>query len=394
MALPAFMLVGTLAILGIHSAMPILGDAMRQAAMVSAVMSMPDISVEVFEHYLEVQVYGGVLRGIDHDSIPFEPAAPALTVPAAPPVDVPPQNLPAAPEPESAAPLPPTTPPRDAPRRIPVIPPQYAAPIIAENFAGREGRGLLQHGAGFIRNETRFSYAYIREILEEPFALEFYADFRPQVLIMHTHTTEAFERFDADYFDIRNTWRSTDNNINMAAVGAVMADVLESYGIGVIHDTTQHDFPMYAGSYGRAAETIRGYLEEYPSIQIVLDLHRDAMPRGNAMIKPVAMINGNKTAQIMIIAGSDNGNMNMPYWRENLRFAAAFQDYMEAQGEDLTRPVYLTHRRYNMDLSTGSLLLEIGSNANTLEEAFYAAELAGHALAALILNNLTEEFVA
>ena len=390
MALPALMLAGIIAIFGIHSAMPVLGDAMRQAAMVSAVMAMPDISVEVFEHYFEVQVYGGVLRGVDHDSIPFEPVVPVLTVPATPPIDVPPQNLPTAPESESVSPAP-GTPPRDTPRRIPVIPPQYAAPIIAENFAGREGRGLLRHGIGFIRNETRFSYAYIREILEEPMALEFHPDSRPQVLIMHTHTTEAFERFDADYYDIRNTWRSTDNNINMAAVGAVMVDVLESYGIGVIHNTTQHDFPMYAGSYGRAAETIRGYLDEHPSIQIVLDLHRDAMPRGNAMIKPVAMINDAKTAQIMIIAGSDDGNMNMPYWRENLRFAAELQNYLEAQGEDLTRPVYLTHRRYNMDLSTGSLLLEIGSNANTLEEAFYAAELAGHALAALILNNLVED---
>jgi len=365
------------------SAVPVLADTVRRAAVVSAAMSMPDISIGVFEHYLQVEVYGGVIRGVEHDSIPLEPAAPALTFPVNPPVDMPPQNpLPQEPH---------TSPPRDTPRRIPAIPPQYAAPIIAENFAGRDGRGLIRHGDGFIRNETIHSYAHLREVLEEPMSLSFYPDGRPQVLIMHTHTTEAFERFDADYYDIRNTWRSTDNNINMAAVGAVMVCVLESYGIGVLHNTTQHDFPAYAGAYGRAARTIQSYLDEYPSIQVVLDLHRDAMPRANAMIKPVAMINGTKTAQIMIIAGSDDTTMNMPHWRENLRFAAELQNYLEWQGKDLTRPIFLTHRRYNMDLSTGSLLLEIGSNANTLEEAFYAAELAGHALAALILDNLKDD---
>ncbi|MDR2931597.1 MAG: stage II sporulation protein P, partial [Oscillospiraceae bacterium] len=149
-------------------------------------------------------------------------------------------------------------------------------------------------------------------------------------------------------------------------------------------DTTQHDYPSYNGSYERSAETIKAYLEEFPSIKVVLDLHRDAMQRDDAIVKPVAVINGKKAAQIMIIAACDDGTMGVPEWRENLRFAAAFQDYMEQEYHQLTKPVFFCYRKYNMDLTTGSLLLEFGSNANTLEEAMYSAEMAGEALSRLI----------
>jgi stage II sporulation protein P len=384
------MLIGSAALIGLFYAAPLLSDGIRRAAAISVAVAMPDISLDLFEQRFRAEIYGGELQGVTHESVPFAPS-PGYTEPEPepsdfPPVDTPPQNL-LQPEAPAASDAP------AAPVRPQIrIPARYAAPIISENFAGRDDADwLLRYGNAFIRNETRHSDEYVLKILEEPLAMQFYADGRPQVLIMHTHATEAFERYDSDVFDTRNNWRSTDNNINMAAVGAVFADVLESYGIGVIHDTTQHDYPSYNGSYTRAARTIRGYLEEHPSLQIVLDLHRDAMPRDDAIIKPVAMVNQKKTAQIMIISGSDDGTMNMPNWRDNLRLAAAFQNYMEAEGRDLTRPVYLCHRKYNMDLTPGSLLLEIGSNANTIEEAKLAAELAAHALAALIIERMYED---
>jgi stage II sporulation protein P len=380
-------MLGASMVFGLFYTMPVLSGFVRRAAAVSVAVAMPDISFDLFEERFRAEIYGGETPGVIHESVPFQPVdAPP---PIYPPVDAPPQNpllpqasIPA--PPVSSAPLPPA--------RVPRVPERYAAPIINENFAGRDGAGgLIRHENIFIRNETRFSQDQVLSVLEEPMPLSFYTDGRPQVLIVHTHATEAFERYDTEFYDIRNTWRSTDNNINMAAVGAVMRDILEDYGIGVIHDTTQHDFPSYNGSYGRAAQTIRHNLEEHPDIQVVLDLHRDAMPRGNAIIKPVAMINGRKTAQIMIIAGSDNGNMNMPEWRDNFRFAAAFQSYMEKEGRDLTRPIFLCHRKYNMDITPGSLLLEFGSNANTLEEAKSAAELAAHALAALIFDHQADD---
>ncbi|HHY52704.1 MAG TPA: stage II sporulation protein P [Clostridiales bacterium] len=214
----------------------------------------------------------------------------------------------------------------------------------------------------------------------------------PLVLIYHTHATESFERYDSEYYDTRNTWRSTDNNNNMVAVGAAMAHALEQAGIGVIHDTTQHDYPSYNGSYERSAETIQQYLEQYPSIKIILDLHRDAMERENqTIVKPVVEIDGRKAAQIMIIAGADNGSMGMEHWKQNMRFACDLQNAMERNFPQLTRPILLSHRKYNQHLSTGALLLEFGSNANTLEEAVYSAEMAGRALAELIYQSMEDD---
>jgi stage II sporulation protein P len=352
---------------------------LRVAALLSAAAAMPDAGLELLGEGFRVGLY-------------------TVAEPPAPEQEVMPEEYP-----ETAQPMPPqaAAPPQGSssgteapgtagesqnpkPADIPGIPEAYAAPVISENFAGKEGGTLIRYEAGYIKNDTKYSNGEVEEILEKRLNLRLSADSSPQVLIMHTHATESFEQYDHNLYDIRNTWRSTDNHGNMVAVGDAMRKALESHGIGVLHDSTQHDYPSYNGSYERSAETVSAYLEEYPSIKIVLDVHRDAMARGDSIVKPVALVNGQKAAQIMIISGCDDGTMNMPGWRENLRFAAAFQSYMEQTAPGLTRPVYLAYRKYNQDLTAGSLLLEFGSNANTLEEASYSAELAGHALAGLI----------
>jgi stage II sporulation protein P len=143
-----------------------------------------------------------------------------------------------------------------------------------------EGGDLIRIGEGFLRNDTKYDNQKIEAWLQETDRLVLEGKEEPLVLIYHTHATESFERYDSAYYDTRNTWRSTDNNNNMVAVGAAMAHALEKEGIGVIHDTTQHDYPSYNGSYERSAKTIQNYLQQFPSIKIVLDLHRDAMERG------------------------------------------------------------------------------------------------------------------
>ena len=214
---------------------------------------------------------------------------------------------------------------------------------------------------------------------------------QPQVLIVHTHATESFEPFDRDFCDTSYTWRSTDNTQNVVFLGDIIASQLEQAGIGVIHDTTQHDYPSYNGSYERSADTIRKWLEQYPSIKAVIDVHRDAIesPAGN-LIKPVAMIDGEKTAQVMIIAGCDDGTMNMPDWERNLRWAAALQSTAETMYPGLTRPVFFCYRKYTMDLTGGSLLIEFGSHGNTLEETARAAEYMGKAMAQTLLDTLPQ----
>lgn len=360
----------------IIDSVPWLSQAGQSAAMLSAALVMPDGSVDVLKERFRAEIYN---PDGDHATGDTEQGAP-LPEPAIIPEQSERSDLEEEPTDDDNSMAPSATGPR--------IPAQYAAPIISEDFSGVGGTALVTYGAGLIKNETTFEPEEIREILDTPYPIEFIDTAEPQVLIVHTHATESFESYDSPTYDTRNTWRSTDNKNNMVAVGDALAQVLESSGIGVIHDTTQHDYPSYNGSYDRSAETIRAYLEEYPTIKVVLDLHRDAMQRDDSIVKPVAVIDGKKAAQVMIISACDDGDMDIPNWRDNLRFAAALQDRMESASPGLTRPVYFCYRKYNMDLTNGSLLIEIGSNANTLEESIYSATLAGHALSDLILDNI------
>lgn len=251
--------------------------------------------------------------------------------------------------------------------------------------ASGKGERYLALAAGSVRNLTALPAAEVRAVLDTgglPFAVEVGGD-APQVLIMHTHTTECYAETDG-WVSPQNNGRSTDPTVNMAAVGAELAAVLNAAGIRTVQDTTQHDHPSYTGSYGRSRTTVEKWLRAYPSICVVLDVHRDAIESDGVRIKPTAEVNGQKAAQLMIISGADDGTMGMPHFRENLRFAAALQAAVEGEHPGLTRPVLFDYRNYNQQLTTGSLLLEIGGHGNTLEEAKYTARLVGQSLARLL----------
>ena len=266
------------------------------------------------------------------------------------------------------------------------VPEEFQGTLLQENMSGQGGK-FLSYGKGLLRNSTETPDDEVLSILDQGLNIQLEETEDPQILIVHTHATESYEPFDSATFDVRNSWRDTDNQVNMTAVGDALEKKLQEAGIGVVHDKTQHDYPSYNGAYERSAATIRKYLEKYPSIKIVLDVHRDAILRADDVtVKPVIEINGKKAAQLMIITGCEDGTMNVPNWRENLRFAGAFQNAIEERYPQLTRPILFCYRKYNMDLTTGSLLLEVGSNGNTLEESIYTAELIGDALAQLLKN--------
>lgn len=260
----------------------------------------------------------------------------------------------------------------------PEISPEYRGVLISETMAGSPSAVCWQIGAGWLRNYTEIPRAQIDAELSEPLELAPKADGRVEVLIMHTHATESYEGYDSEYYDTRNTWRSTDNNENMVAVGNVIEEELRKAGIGVVHDTQQFDYPSYNGSYDRAAVAVKEYLAQYPDIQLILDVHRDGIQRDTTtIVKPATEIDGEPAAQIMILCGSDPG---VGDWGENLRTAAAVTNLLESRYPTLTRPIYFSTGRYNMDLSGGTILLEFGSQANTLEEALTSARLTGQAL--------------
>lgn len=264
------------------------------------------------------------------------------------------------------------------------IPSEYRGKLVKQVYSGANNPCFFPLEYGYVRNYTELKNEEIEKILSKPFQMKIGDNSEPQVLIFHTHATESFESYDSDFYDTRGAWRSTDNNKNMVAVGNIFAEELKKQGINVIHDYEQHDYPSYNGSYARSCKTVESYLKKYPSIKIILDLHRDAVEKdGNIIMKTDAHIKGDRCSQIMVISGYDNGELNMPNWDKNFRLAVEMTQAMEKEYKGITRPLYLCDARYNMHLSQGLLLMEIGTHGNTLEESQITAYYAGKALGKL-----------
>lgn len=249
--------------------------------------------------------------------------------------------------------------------------------IINRNIYG----GLDTAAGGVhIKNSTGLSVD-IKGLLSQKLKFTIKKNAEPQVLIVHTHATECFLSEDRDYYTSKDLSRTTDNSRNVTELGSIIADKLNSVSIKTLHDRTQHDYPSYNSSYSRAATTIKGYLKKYPSIKVVIDVHRDAIQSGSTKTKLTAEIGGKQAAQIMLVMGSETGNIkNFPDWKENLKLALRLQKNTESMYPSLIRPLSLMSRSYNERLTTGSMLIEIGTDANTFEEAKYSAELLSEAL--------------
>ena len=267
--------------------------------------------------------------------------------------------------------------------------PADAGTVTEQQFGQGSGEKYIPCGAGSIKNNTSVSSADIAAEITNPlpFAVEWNSP-DPQILIMHTHATEDYRLSAGLWYRPGDGSRTTDRDLNMCAVGRVMADTLNAAGLNTLHDETLNDYPSYTGSYANSRAVVQQYLAQYPSIKVVLDVHRDAIERENGTrCAPVCSIDGRQAAQVMIICGCDNGtSVQLPAWRQNLRFAAAWERSMEAKYPGLTRPVLFSYRFYNQDLTTGSLLIEIGGHGNNLNEALYAGYLAAQGLADALLS--------
>ena len=215
----------------------------------------------------------------------------------------------------------------------------------------------------------------IGALLEKPLRWDLTGD-DPTVLILHTHSTESYTKTGEAYVET-SSYRTLDENYNMLSVGHRVAQLLAEKGITAIQDTSIHDYPSYNGSYVDARESIQGYLEEYPTIQLVLDLHRDASD-GTRQLRTLAQSRGRDCAQLMVIVGT-----NYDTWEENLSLALKLHAQLETQCPGITRPLQLREQRFNEDLSPGGLLIEVGSAGNTHDEALRAAEELANAIAAL-----------
>ena len=267
--------------------------------------------------------------------------------------------------------------------------PEGAGAVIEKNYPQGSGEKYVACGTGSIKNNTRQTAADIAAEIQAPLPFGVEKDSPdPQILIMHTHATEDYRLSAGLWYSPGDGARTTDTNLNMCAVGRVMADTLNAAGLNTLHDETLNDYPSYTGSYENSRAVVQRYLSQYPSIKVVLDVHRDAIEtEGGSRMAPVCTVDGRQAAQVMIICGCDNGgSVRLPSWRQNLRFAAAWERSMEGMYPGFTRPVLFSYRFYNQDLTTGSLLIEIGGHGNNLNEALYAGQLAANGLVQALLS--------
>lgn len=209
-----------------------------------------------------------------------------------------------------------------------------------------------------------------------------------EVLIYHTHTSEAYCKSYTGFYYTDMPTRTADEDMSVVAAGETLKKTLESYGIGVVHDTTVCD-ELFNGSYSRSWEVLQSNLEKYPGIQVTIDLHRDSMTADSGLkYKPTVEISGRKSAQIMLLAGcnADGTWDDFPDWKENLRMMLRLQQTAQSLYPGLARPLNFSNNRYNMNAAPGSLLVEVGTEVNTVSEAKYAARLFGEVLAKTLLK--------
>ena len=198
----------------------------------------------------------------------------------------------------------------------------------------------------------------------------------PQILIIHTHGSEAYSQYDGDTYEESDPYRTTDCTHNVVQVGEEMATVFRAYGFQVVHDTTLYDYPAYNGAYDRSLAGVQQWLEQYPSISIVLDVHRDALVGSDGEVyKLVSEEAGEKVAQVMMVVGTNGTGLEHPRWKDNLAFAVRLQQNLVRGYDSLARPVVLRSSRYNQQLLPGYLLVEVGGHGNTLGEAKAGARL-------------------
>lgn len=256
--------------------------------------------------------------------------------------------------------------------------------VPAKTLVPTDPSGYTVCGRVYISNST--DYALSVPELQTLFSAELSGGDGPQILILHSHGSEAYTPAAGTEVVWSGDHRTTDSRYNVVKVGDVMTEVFGEAGISVLHDRTLYDYPSYTGAYDRSLAAIQSYLAQYPSIRLILDIHRDAIAdqEGNQYKVVSDLPDGRRAAQMTLVVGSDGSGLHHPNWKENLRLAAALQEQVLATYPTLMRPVLLRNSRYNQHASPGSLLVEVGAAGNAPEEAQLAGRLLAQELTALL----------
>ena len=202
---------------------------------------------------------------------------------------------------------------------------------------------------------------------------------RPRVLIYHTHTHEAYAQTEENPYRETESWRTEDQTHSVVRVGEALAALLTDYGFDVVHDTADYEYPKLNTAYARSLDMLESRRAE--TFSLCIDLHRDAWDQSMA---ECAYIGSQRAAQLMMLIGN-GGNFDVkPDYEANLAFAARLTDRVNALCDNLCRPVMVKNGRYNQHLFTPSVLIEVGHNLNTLDEALASMPVLAEALAGLL----------
>ena len=269
--------------------------------------------------------------------------------------------------------------PEQPPQIIPVIP-EGATAIVSFDLSYKANQ------LSILQNKTLY-HPNLEEIKNKQFITDLNSD-GPLVLILHTHTSEAYLSPQASCLEgsIGREIYSNEKNRSVIAVGRALCDVLNQNGISTIQCTDHHgNNGTLQNSYQSAAVCIARYLEEYPSIQYVIDLHRDGiLTESGELVRVATTHEGEAYGQVMAVVGTDGNGTEHPNWQSNLSLAIRLTEELEGEIENLCRSISLRNASYNQELAPNSLLLEIGSAGNSQEEAIRSAKLVGKVLAELI----------
>ncbi len=219
-----------------------------------------------------------------------------------------------------------------------------------------------------------FDYtADLPALLTQPLDWDLTGD-KPTVLIVHSHATESFSP--TGTYQQTTPYHTLDTQYNMISVGARLAQLLEAGGVSVIQDTALHDEPSYNAAYSNSRKSVEEYLKTYPSIRLVLDLHRDSFEdeEGNQIVHTV-FAQDTTYAPLMFVVGTGYSGPEHPDWRENLSLALKLQTQIEGLCPGICRNINLRGQRFNQDLSTGALLVEVGASGNNYEEVSRSVEM-------------------
>ena len=264
---------------------------------------------------------------------------------------------------------------------------EQSSPVVAKTMGPSSGVNYLRAGGLYVANRAQ-KQTDVADLAQNKLNLTLSTG--PQILILHSHGSEAYTpQGETDTYTPSDPYRTTDSGYNVVRVGEEMARVFREAGFSVVHDTNLYDYPSYNGAYDRSLDATQRWLTQFPSLKIILDVHRDALGDEETIYKVISEEKQGEAAQVMMVVGTDNGGFH-PLWEENLSFALHIQQQLLDDYDTLARPIVLRSSRFNQQLSVGSVLVEVGTHGNSLEEALLGARLFAQSAAKVLAPLRTE----